>query len=774
MRALVNLGISQRLWLVVALPALLVVVCIAAIDRVYIEAASTMEKVSTGVALATEISSMVHELQRERGLSAGFAASRGAKLVAERRDQLIRSNAALSTLETALPSTASATAISPPLAEQVNKVRNALGKIGGFRTKVDRHEVGAPEVIAFYTGVITDMLGTVDVLAATRGDEAVGNQLLAYLNLMYAKEAAGIERATGSAALGSGSVSTAAARRLAALAAEQDVRFGQYRAFADPTQKAALDAVQGSVEVETVTGLRARFTAESGLGDLTAEGWFAATTKRIDTLKGLEDTVAAHLKDTTARAAGNARTMLYLVTGGGSVCLLFGAVIITWLARSITGPTVRLTRAMLDLAEGNLQVDIPGAERVYDIGAMARSVEVFRAQAIAVRRLEAERARSEERAEEGRRLALEQMADTVERETATVVTHVGEESASVARTAHEMARSASRVERNAQSVAAAAAQSLANAETVAGATEELAASIHEIGAQVARSTTMVGGAVDAATAAQSTIDNLAKAMVRIDEVVSVIADIAAQTNLLALNASIESARAGEAGRGFAVVANEVKRLANQTADQTQDISDQIASLKAMTDEVARAILGTAGAIQAVQDTSSNIAAAVEQQNAATAEISRNVTQAADSARTVTARIADVAREAQATGGQAASVEDLLKRMSAKVDELGHVLTKIVRTTSPEVNRRGEDRLISNSPAVLRLANGEVKVVVRDVSSRGALLELQDAVEVILGQTATLTAPGLDEPMPVAIVATEGSAVRVRMRDHKLDPAAFAG
>jgi len=205
----------------------------------------------------------------------------------------------------------------------------------------------------------------------------------------------------------------------------------------------------------------------------------------------------------------------------------------------------------------------------------------------------------------------------------------------------------------------------------------LSSSIEEISRQVAHSATIAANAMSEAERTNSMVESLSEAAGKIGQVVNLINAIASQTNLLALNATIEAARAGEAGKGFAVVANEVKSLANQTAKATNEIGTQIGAVQAATRDAVGAITDIARTIGQINEIAGSIAAAVEEQGAATQEIARNVQQAAMGTQEVTGTIARVSAAAFETGNTAREVLSAAASLAQNSGVLEHQVDQFV-------------------------------------------------------------------------------------------------
>ncbi len=261
------------------------------------------------------------------------------------------------------------------------------------------------------------------------------------------------------------------------------------------------------------------------------------------------------------------------------------------------------------------------------------------------------------------------LADDFERKIGRIVATIAVSAAEMQDTSSAMSGTADAAANQATAVAAASMLASANVQTVASATEELTASIGGIGQQAMRSAAIASKAADEASRTNTVVEGLAAGAQKIGEVVTLIQSIASQTNLRALNATIEAARAGEHGKGFAVVASEVKALANQTAKATEEISTQIQSIQAATNEAVGAIQAIGGTITEINDISGAIAHAVEQQEAATREIAGNVMQAARGTEEVNETTAGVRQASTEVGAAATRVQNAAAGISAQSERL---------------------------------------------------------------------------------------------------------
>ncbi|WP_372501568.1 methyl-accepting chemotaxis protein [Tistrella mobilis] len=409
-----------------------------------------------------------------------------------------------------------------------------------------------------------------------------------------------------------------------------------------------------------------------------ARGLFAAANRtllirELDDLIEFNSAAAAASGEQTRHAAESGMSVLIAALGVGLVLAIAATLL---MMRSVSTPIRRMTEAMNRLAARETGITIPGADRGDEIGAMAKSVETFRAGLIEADRLAAEQAQAQA-TQEAERARREELTQGFVNRVAGIVSTLSGAAEQVRGSADALSRTAEAQSGRSTAVAAAAEQATANVQTVATAAEELSASVREVGARTAETADVSRAAVDEAGTTDNTVQDLATNAQKIGDVIELIQQIAAQTNLLALNATIEAARAGEAGKGFAVVAAEVKNLANQTARATEEIQVQIDAATSATGRTVDAIRSISGTIGKVGALTTAVASAVEEQVSATAEIARNTQQASAGTSEVLRAISGIADAAGQTGQAAAEMNTAAGELAGQTRALKQVVDEYV-------------------------------------------------------------------------------------------------
>jgi methyl-accepting chemotaxis protein len=374
------------------------------------------------------------------------------------------------------------------------------------------------------------------------------------------------------------------------------------------------------------------------------------------------------IEQATAQRAVALRTLIAYagILAAGLLIVVTAFVVI---ARRVVRPLHVIRDRMARLADGELTIEAPYAERGDEIGALGRTMAVFRDKLTDGERLRAERADDDARAAARRRQEMHALADHFDEAVGSVVGLVASAATQLESSARTLSATAEETSAQSTSVAAASEQASANVASVASATEELSASVSEISRQVAQSAEVAGLAVTEANETTGRVKGLAIAADRIGSIVGLINTIAGQTNLLALNATIEAARAGEAGRGFAVVANEVKALADQTAKATAEISAQVGAIQEATAEAAEAIERIGSTIGRMNTITATIASAVDGQGIATVDIARNVQEASRGTADVSGSIAGVTTAAAESSAAASQVQSSAAELGRQAEVL---------------------------------------------------------------------------------------------------------
>jgi methyl-accepting chemotaxis protein len=645
-----KLGLSRLLQLVVLVPLLAMAafggVLVAETLQAYrgIERLAALEQL---VAAASRLT--IRALNAESGPTQAYVISgseaQRAQMLAARKvsDEAVRSFA---------QAAASAGLTDPVAIAIVADIEQRLGGLETFRQKADARTLesrAAGDLLQPITAGLADLF---ERIAALVNENQLSELLLGLHAIMQMNDGQRIEAGRLDVALREGPLDPATYQVLITGLAKQSIFGKQFSNFGPPRAREQLAAFDAGPDGRAIEALRPIVLAINRGGKVDqdqAKRWREAMAARNVVWSGAVGTTLDALTATTdaLRADARWRLIFYVVMCGLGVIVVTGMNRVV--LRMVRGLLGELTKAMRELADGRLAVTVPGRDRSDEIGVMARTVEVFKQNAVTMRKMEEERAEQKIRAEAEKRAALHQLADAFEGEVLGVVRTVAAAAVQLQENANLMNTAAGETDRQSRLVAAAAEQSIGNVRTVAIAAEELSQSIDEIGQQVHAATKVTASAVSQAGSTTGMVHGLVTAVGHIGEAIGLINDIASQTNLLALNATIEAARAGNAGRGFAVVAAEVKNLASQTARATEEITAQISAVQGGTNEVVAAIETISGTVREINAISAAIASAVEQQNTTTAAIARSADQAAQGSRDVSLNIGNVSQAASDTG-----------------------------------------------------------------------------------------------------------------------------
>lgn len=366
------------------------------------------------------------------------------------------------------------------------------------------------------------------------------------------------------------------------------------------------------------------------------------------------------------------------VTISSTLLVLFFVGIISYLyARSITNPIKSLSQTMVSLADKNYSISVPYQSRGDEMGDMARAVDVFKQNGIEVEKLEAEQVALKNKAEEDKKIAMNNLANDFDQRTSGIIKSLAAAATEMQATAAQMTAASNNTAHASQIVSSAATEADNNVQTVAAATEELSASSSEIARQISSVAQKSTRASTEAIRTSEEVGALNSLADSIGEVIAAIKGIAEQTNLLALNATIEAARAGEAGKGFAVVAEEVKKLAMETANKTVEIDERVGRIQAAIRSTVEAVGSIIDDVKDIDHSTSTVASAVEEQNAATSEIGRNVSEASTGTQQVAQNIANVQRSAEETGEAANNLNAAANELAEMAENLQEQVSKFL-------------------------------------------------------------------------------------------------
>jgi methyl-accepting chemotaxis protein len=401
----------------------------------------------------------------------------------------------------------------------------------------------------------------------------------------------------------------------------------------------------------------------------------AFQTNRLINILGSETT--AMMDEAAARQAWTRRITILTLIGGTLLALVIAFAIAHY---SVARPLQRLTKSMRKIAGGELTAEIGNLARRDEIGDMARSTQIFRENAIALREAEFERERERSRSEAEKREALAAVAANFEHDIVSVATALAEAAAELEQFSANVAAAADESGSRARSAILVAEENAAGASTVSAAIEELSASIGAIETQVGNASNVVTEAMGCAGRAVENVSTLVETVEDIDQFAKLITSIASQTNLLALNATIEAARAGEAGKGFAVVAQEVKLLATQTTQALAEIRSKTTSVNQVIGNVQDSTSAISTVIDRINHIASAITGSVEQQNLASQRIAESIEQASVRTRMLTTTIAGVSDVAARTEQAASQIRAAISELNQQAATLRDDAERFVERT----------------------------------------------------------------------------------------------
>jgi methyl-accepting chemotaxis protein len=706
---LTNLSIRTRIAIACLLP-LLALTGFAGKDLVQQRADQVRAEAIGAVAdQIIVITTLIHELQRERGVTDAFISSAGQSFGDAMRSQRPLSDKAIATWQQGVTDFARIHA-GTNFANEIDGARTKLGGLASLRAKVDKFEITAEEVQDAYRAILSNLASSIDQIGELSDNTSIVREAITLGSQVRRKEWAAQERAAGMVGLNEGNFN---ALNFFTFIRTRTVQDSQAAAFRRNATQAQIDFVENTLKATFAEMNRLRTIAYASPFDKTLKGltptqWYEASSKYLDALKITEDKLAGDFSKTVQAAVSQARRDFWSVLAIFLVLAAVTATVSTLVVLSITRPLARMTKTMSELAQGHNDIEVSDVDRGDEIGLVARSVLVFRDAAIEKARLEGQTTEERQRAEEERRISAQAQARTAEEQAQVVralaeglgklsagdltfrlgegftdaykqirddfnatIAQLQDTIRAIATATREVASTAAQISTSTTDLSQRTEEQAAGLEETSASMEQLSATVKKNAENAQQANRFAGGTREVADRGGAVVAQAVSAMSRIEEssrkisdIIGVIDEIARQTNLLALNAAVEAARAGEAGRGFAVVASEVRSLAQRSSQAAKDIKDLITNSSGQVQEGVE-LVNRAGAslteivesIKRVAEIVSGIATASGEQSTGIDQVNTALTQMDEATQQNSALVEQNAAAAKALEQQSRSMDE---------------------------------------------------------------------------------------------------------------------
>lgn len=593
--------------------------------------------------VAGQISSLVHELQKERGMSAGYLGSGGKKFKAELPQQHHKVDGQAKVLSE-LQSQADLKRAFPEIDKVILSAQKKIQSLQNhWRSKTLSQQAKVSEVVPHISSINNELLSVFSLLVHKAGDRSLSQKIQAYQAFLEGKERAGIERAVLSNAFASDSMNVQAYGKWIQLVSAQDLYLKQFKATATSEQLKIFKAKYQGDAVTGIDGFRQKAKGKNIDGEfgMDAATWFKHSSARINVLKAVDDELALDISQNAQK--------IYSQTQRGLLLLLFFSIVLAIVLLSviiICRDNVRNFRfaqgSFERLANGDFGQKVEASDRKDEVGALLKTIDqTALTLSNIVGKMRAQGGKLDGAGEElvnfsqslfGQAESLAKDSGSVEQATQGLSCNM-----------NAISSATKQLSVNSNNVSSSAEQLSVNMNTVASAVEEMSLSIQQVAENSQSAAQVAEQAKEHSNQAQTDISELDQAASDIGNVTEVIKRIAEQTNLLALNATIEAASAGEAGKGFTVVANEIKELAGQCGKAAMDISQRIQGVQEHTQSTVSVMESITKIIEDISSSVESISESVHQQSSTTTEISNNVQEANAGASDITQSIVEISQ-----------------------------------------------------------------------------------------------------------------------------------